>query len=125
MAAAYNPVGWFEIPVTDISRARVFYEAVLQLTLEVHEMEKVTMAWFPMVDGEYGAAGSLVQGSCYGPSETGSLIYFTTPDIVASLERVTKAGGKVLTEKTSIGEYGFVGYFNDTEGNRIGLHSMQ
>jgi uncharacterized protein len=125
MAAAYNPVGWFEIPVTDIVRAKAFYEAVLQLKLEMHEMEKVTMAWFPMVDGVYGAAGSLVQGSCYSPSQNGSLIYFTAPDIDASLDRVSKAGGKVLTVKTSIGEYGFVGYFEDTEGNRLGLHAMQ
>jgi predicted enzyme related to lactoylglutathione lyase len=120
MGAVYNPVGWFEIAVTDMARARAFYEAVLQLSLEVHEMDNVTMAWFPMADKEYG---SLVQGSGNKPSKHGSLLYFTAPDIDASLDRVTKAGGKVLSLKTSIGEYGFVGFFEDTEGNRIGLHS--
>jgi hypothetical protein len=29
-----NPVGWFEIYVQDISRAKAFYEAVLQTQLQ-------------------------------------------------------------------------------------------
>jgi hypothetical protein len=34
------------------------------------------------------------------------------------------AGGKVFRDKFSIGQYGFALVF-DTEGNMIGLHSMQ
>jgi len=123
MATAYNPVGWFEIPVIDMVRAKAFYEAVLLVPLEMHEMENVSMAWFPMRESEYGAAGSLVRGSGYVPSSAGMLIYFTAPDIDAVLDRVTKNGGKVITAKRGIGEYGFVGFFTDSEGNRIGLHS--
>jgi uncharacterized protein len=39
--------------------------------------------------------------------------------------RVEKAGGKVLLAKTFLSaEAGNIAYFKDTEGNKIGLHSM-
>ena len=38
---------------------------------------------------------------------------------------VEKSGGKVLKEKFSIGNYGFCGICEDTEGNTIGFHSMK
>jgi predicted enzyme related to lactoylglutathione lyase len=41
-----------------------------------------------------------------------------------SLGKVEAAGGKVLMDKISIGENGFIAFFLDTEGNRVGLHSM-
>jgi hypothetical protein len=123
MAAEYNPVGWFEIPVIDMQRAKSFYEQVLQIELEFHMVNEVEMAWFPMRPGVTGSAGSLVRGSGCVPCENGVLIYFTSPDIESSLDRVDNYGGRVISHKTNIGEYGFVGFFGDTEGNRIGLHS--
>jgi uncharacterized protein len=48
MSADFNPVGWFEIPVTDMARARTFYEHVLGLRLELHDIGPLQMAWFPM-----------------------------------------------------------------------------
>jgi predicted enzyme related to lactoylglutathione lyase len=83
------------------------------------------MAWFPMQQDATGATGSLVQGESYEPSQTGVLIYFSTPDIDAALGRATDVGGEMLVPKTSIGEYGFVAYLKDSEGNRIGLHSRR
>jgi predicted enzyme related to lactoylglutathione lyase len=53
------------------------------------------------------------------------LVYFSVPDIEAVLERIKQNGGKVLLTKTSIGEYGFVANFEDTEGNKVALHSMK
>lgn len=124
MAEKVNPVGWFEIPVTDLVRAREFYEHIFEVKLEEHRMDDVDMAWFPMQEGVYGAAGTLARGKNYKPSSDGVLVYLTTPDIDAALSRVEKNGGRVLAAKTSIGEYGFIGLFLDTEGNRIGIHSM-
>jgi predicted enzyme related to lactoylglutathione lyase len=46
-------------------------------------------------------------------------------DLSAPLGRVEAAGGKVVMPKTSIGEHGFCAMFLDTEGNRVGLHSMK
>ena len=124
MAKAVNPVTWFEIPVADILRAKAFYEGVFGYKLTTAEMGPLRMAWFPMNEGAQGAAGSLVKGEGYVPAKTGTLVYFTVPDIPAALEQIMAKGGKVLQAKTSIGEYGFIGRFEDTEGNLVALHSF-
>ena len=125
MSVEFNPVGWFEIPVTDMARAKAFYEHVLGLRLELHELGPLQMAWFPMKSGEYGSSGSLVKNEAYTPAHAGTLVYFTCPDIDAALKRVAEQGGKVLRPRTSIGEHGFVGHFEDSEGNRVALHSRK
>ena len=116
-------VNWFEIPATDLERAQAFYEAVLGVELSVQDMGDLRMAWFPMVQGGAGSAGSLVQAESFEPSHAGSMVYFSVDDIEGTLERAAAHGGKVLNGKQGIGEYGFVGHFEDSEGNRVGLHS--
>ena len=44
-------------------------------------------------------------------------------EIEAVLARVEANGGRTLTPMTDIGEYGFYAYFEDSEGNRLGVHS--
>jgi hypothetical protein len=118
-----NPVHWFEIPVTDLERATAFYEAVFQTQLQRNDMDTFRMAWFPMAEGAFGAPGSLIQGESYVPSHAGSLVYLSVDDIEATLARVEQHGGRVLMPKSSIGEYGFVAHFEDSEGNRVSLHA--
>jgi hypothetical protein len=124
MSVPLNPVTWFEIPTKDLDRARKFYEAVFETKLEVHEIQNAKMAWFPMHPGAPNAMGTLIQAEPYTPSHSGTLVYFSTPDIEAALARVNASGGKTLIPKMSIGQYGFVAHFEDTEGNRVALHSM-
>jgi predicted enzyme related to lactoylglutathione lyase len=83
------------------------------------------MAMFP-INGPTipGVCGALVKGECFVPSKTGTLIYFSVPDIDAALERIVAGGGKVLKPKTAIGPYGFIGHFEDCEGNGVALHSF-
>ena len=118
-----NPVGWFEIPVTDMQRARHFYHQVLAIEFEQMEMGPDVMAMFPFDHAMAGCSGALVKGPDYEPCSKGTMVYFEIPEVTAVLTRVTHAGGKVLVEKTSIGEYGYIGVFLDSEGNKIGLHS--
>ena len=120
-----NPVVWFEIPVEDIGRAQTFYEAVLEIDLTQTDMGDATMAWFPMFQEGTGAAGSLIKGEGYTPSTEGTLVYLSVEDIEGALKRVEEGGGKTLQTKTSIGEHGFIGIFEDLEGNRVALHSRQ
>ena len=124
MTSKYNPVIWFEIPVTDLGRAKDFYAHVFGVEFEEQPMGDTQMAFFPMLKDAGGAAGTLVKGKGYAPCQGGTLIYFTTPDIEAALSRANERGGKTLLAKTSIGEYGFMGQLQDSEGNHIGLHSM-
>lgn len=123
MSIRYNPVGWFEIPVTDMARARDFYRHVFEIQLEEMRMGPATMAMFPMWEGAIGASGALIQSEGSRPAADGVLIYFTAPDMEAMLSRGEEKGGRILTPRTSIGEYGFIGILMDSEGNRIGLHS--
>jgi hypothetical protein len=52
------------------------------------------------------------------------VVYFTVDDIEGTLAKVQAQGGKTLVPKMSIGEFGFIGQFEDSEGNRLGLHSQ-
>ena len=118
-----NPVDWFEIPVTDIGRAKKFYEDVFGLQISLNQIGLLEMGWFPMENNVYGAAGSLVKAEGSVPSHTGTLVYFGVPDIEAVMERIKQNGGNVLIPKTGIGEYGFIAHVEDSEGNKIALHS--
>ncbi|HVI49284.1 MAG TPA: VOC family protein [Chitinophaga sp.] len=126
--AQINPVGWFEIYVDDMTRARKFYETVLGITLtELPSPEGFNgqMFAFPSEPDAPNASGALVKHEMGQPSAAGTLIYFTCDDCATELSRVEAAGGKINAPKFSIGEYGFVGIASDTEGNSIGFHSMQ
>ena len=118
-----NPVNWFEIPATDLDRAQSFYETVLGIEMHRQDMGDLKMAWFPMVEGGEGATGTLVQNENYTPSHAGAMVYFSVESIEDAIGRVAENGGTVLNPKSSIGEFGFVAHFEDSEGNRVALHA--
>ncbi len=125
-----NPVGWFEIYVQDMPRAKAFYEAVFQgeltplLSPDSEGMPDLEMWSFPMSPEAYGAPGALVKmAGC--PSGGSTLVYFTCDDCAVEAARAVSNGGSVFKDKMSIGQYGFIALVTDTEGNLIGLHSMQ
>lgn len=120
-----NPVTWFEIPVSDIARAKKFYEASFGYSLKLEEFGSSKMAHFPMEENTTNCSGSLVQEKDFLPSSQGVLIYFSVPDIESVLKKIEINGGKCLENKKSIGQYGFIGVFQDTEGNTVALHSIK
>ena len=122
-----NPVGWFEIYVDNMERAKIFYESVLKL--ELTEMPNPTddgaqMLSFPMQMEAYGAPGALVKMEGFKAGGNSTLIYFSSQDCSIEEGRVKEAGGKIFKSKQSIGEYGYMVLAVDTEGNMIGIHSM-
>ena len=121
--ATSNPVNWFEIPAHDLDRAQRFYERVLGIEMARNELGALRMAWFPMARGGDGATGSLVQNEHYEPSHAGSMVYFSVDDLDGTLGRVEENGGTSLNGRTPIGEFGFTAHFEDSEGNRVALHS--
>lgn len=126
----HNPVVWFEIYVHDMARARRFYEAVFQRTLEPlpapdGDASGSEMVSFPTDMGLPGTGGMLVRMDGVSPGGGGTLVYFGCEDCAVEQSRVEAAGGKVHTPKFSIGPYGFCALVVDTEGNMIGLHSMK
>lgn len=123
----HNIFGWIEIPVTDMERAKDFYEKVFEIEISIHDMGGVIMGWFPMDEGKTGASGSLVKHESYIPSDThGPVVYFSCLDVANELTRVVSAGGTITQPKTEIGGgHGFMALLKDTEGNRIAIHSQQ
>ncbi len=119
-----NAVIWFEVPVKDLDRARSFYEHILGVQLTLNEMGPMRMMFFPMIPNVPGIAGSLMKAEGYKPSTSGTLVYLAVESIEATLAKVQEKGGKVLLPKTSIGQYGVIAHFRDSEGNRVGLHAM-
>ncbi|MCV9926112.1 VOC family protein [Flavobacterium sp. LS1R49] len=117
-----NPVVYFEIPVTDIERAIQFYTAVFNFDFERDTIHDNEMAFFPLIEGNNGISGALAKGEIYKPTINGTLVYFNTEDIDATLNLAVKNGAEVLFPITSNGEYGSVAEFKDCEGNRIALH---
>jgi len=124
-----NAVGWFEIYVEDMDRAKAFYETVFGVTLEKMPMpegvDNMEMQSFGSSFEKYGAAGALVKMDGIKPGPGGTMVYFSSEDCAVEEARIVENGGTVQQPKTSIGEYGFMVMFQDTEGNIIGLHSMK
>ena len=126
----HNPVVWFEIYVSDMARARAFYEAVLRVSLRPEaappmEGPPMEMLFFPGEPNLGGASGALVKMAGVPVGGGSTLIYFACEDCAVEAGRVAQSGGKVFKDKTSIGPYGHIALFTDTEGNMIGLHSMK
>jgi len=57
---------------------------------------------------------------------TGTTVYLDGGnDLSIPLSRVESAGGTIILPKTNIGENrGFIALFIDTEGNKVGFHSI-
>lgn len=120
-----NPVGWFEIYVDDMQRARAFYEEVFRTQLQMLTADGLDMYAFAMSQDASGASGALVKFDDMKAGVGGTLVYFSCEDCAVEGARVEAAGGRVERPKMSIGEYGHIVLAKDTEGNLIGLHSMR
>jgi len=121
-----NSLNWFEIPVTDITRAKKFYETVFSLALmDMPEMMGMKMTGFPADMGSGKVNGCLAQSDMHKPSMDGVIIYLNANGMMDDvISRIEGAGGKLLMPRTDIGDnIGSMAFFADTEGNKIGLHA--
>jgi uncharacterized protein len=136
MSTVKNPFVWTEIYAEDLARAQKFYETVLNIQMQPAEVpagmeaeegsdEYFEMLFFPGNMDLHGSSGALVKSAMFKPGAGGTLNYFSCEDCAVEISRVEAAGGKVIQGKMSIGQYGFCGICTDSEGNRIGFHSMK
>ncbi|MGF1531524.1 MAG: VOC family protein [Puniceicoccaceae bacterium] len=130
MTTPFKPVGWFEIYVDEMPRARAFYEATLNIQLDPMptpgDEEGLEMWAFPdaMDMAKPGCSGALCKMKGFQPGSGGTIIYFLCEDCAIVASRAAAHGGTIYKEKMSIGDYGFIAIVGDSEGNTIGLHSM-
>ena len=120
-----NPVGWFELYVQDMERARAFYEKTFAIKLQSLPGPDIEMMAFPMVPDGPGCPGALVRMPGKDSGGGGTIVYFSCEDCAIESARAAQNGGRILKEKFSIGQYGFISLVYDTEGNLFGLHSMK
>ena len=126
MNSSVNAINWFEISVSDIARAKKFYETVFAIKMDESEMMGIKMAFFPADSMNGKVSGGLAEGPMYKPSMDGAKVYFNgNPDLSEALGRVEAAGGKITMPKTQISpEIGYMAFFTDSEGNGMALHSQ-
>lgn len=123
LAMKQSHVGWFEIPVTDMDRAKAFYQTLLGL--ELHDLtlaNGLQMALFP--ENEQGGGGALAcYPDFYQPGTQGPLLYLQCPDGVgATLERAIDLKARIQVPQSQISEErGYMAVLLDSEGNRIAL----
>ena len=120
-----NPVGWFEIYVDDMERAKAFYQNTLQTTLQELPGAELEMWAFPMDPAAPGCSGALAKMEGKDAGAGGTIVYFKCDDCAIEAARAVENGGRILKDKMSIGDYGFIALVYDTEENMIGLHSMK
>jgi len=113
-----NAAVWFEIPVTDMARAKAFYGAVLQTQLKDDNTGPNPMSLFPAMN-DLSVAGHLSPGK---PAKgTGSTIHLAAPEpLEDTLKRVGENGGKVVSDIVTIPPGRFA-YCEDPDGNSVGF----
>ena len=119
-----NAINWFEIPAADFDRAVTFYSTLLAVEIQKAEFMGEPQAFFPSDQTSVG--GAIVKSARLTPSKAGTLIYLnlgTVENLEQALGRAEASGGKLLMPKTDIGDPGFIGIIEDSEGNGIGLHA--
>ena len=127
-----NILTWFEIPVADTNRAKKFYETILDIEMVTRKFPETNeeLTFFPsdpkVIQATSGrVTGVLTKSELNEPSTKGSFVYINaSPKIQTVLEKVEKAGGKILVSKTPT-HFGLIATIIDSEGNRVGLHAEE
>lgn len=128
--AQTNVVTWFEIPVTDIQRAKQFYERILDITMTIRNDGGNEAVFFPYDPNTVQATSGRVTGVLSKseknkPSADGTMVYINaSPSLQTVLDRIAGVGGKVVVPKTQI-PAGYIAVIIDSEGNRVGLHAEE
>ena len=114
-------ITWFELPAADLDRSRNFYQSLFQVEMTPFEND---MFVFPY-DRPSATGGAIVKKG--EPSAKGTIVYLgANGKLDDMLGRVEKLGGKILLPKTLVNDQiGYIAEIKDTEGNRVGLHSVK
>jgi len=125
MDSMKNLISIIEIPTTDLPRAIKFYQTILGLQIQEMEMGGVKLGVLPNDEGTVNVV--LAKGDDYKPTTNGAVLYLNAGEnLQPILDKVEQNGGQIILPKTEISpEMGFFALFIDTEGNKLGLHSIK
>ena len=114
----------FEVPYDDGDRARSFYADVFGWRIQpMPEMQYTIVSTGPATDQGMPAEPGYIGG---GMGQRGELlskpvITIAVDDVNDALDRIRANGGSAIGEPIQVGEMGIAAYFEDSEGNRMGL----
>jgi predicted enzyme related to lactoylglutathione lyase len=114
----------FEVPFDDADRARSFYRDVFDWQIQsIPEMGYNMVSTGPSGDQGMPAEPGYIGGGMLQRQVpvTAPVITLDVEDIDATLVAIEKHGGTAVGEKMPVGDMGFAAYFNDSEGNLMGL----
>ena len=114
----------FEIPTEKLERAKKFYSDVFGWRMNpVPEMNYVIVHTAEVDKQNMPKTVGAINGGMMNKMEhiTGPVITIDVENIDKKVEKIKKAGGKLVMDKMRVGEMGYAAYVKDTEGNVIGL----
>jgi predicted enzyme related to lactoylglutathione lyase len=114
-----NEIVHIEIPTTDFAKSKAFYENVFgwKVTL-MPEMDYAT--WMPADDK--GVGGGFTKVKAYCECSDGCItVYIGVASIDSMLQKITGAGGAVVTGKSPVGGFGWFAVFHDSAGATVAL----
>jgi len=114
-------IGWFDIPVDNVGRARKFCQSLLGWKIEpATDFPDKSQQRQNIVTGE-PQVGSMHSGDLYKRMmPDGTLVFVIVQDIDKVPARVEKLGGKILMPKTEIKDVGLVfGVIEDTRATNL------
>lgn len=118
-----NKVCFFEIPTSDITKAKTFYETVFDWKVQ-QEGDEGAMALTTPTDKDHNPTQlGGINGGFYKrkSKDDHPSVGLETDSIDTTLKAIEKNGGTVVTPKHSLGECGFMADFADPEGNVMTL----
>jgi hypothetical protein len=112
-----HPVVWFEVMGKSGEKLQSFYQSLFDWKIDASDPMKYGMVEAVTGRGIPGGIGQV--GEKPWPSKV--TFYVSTENIVDSLDKAKKLGGKVLMPRTELPGGTTLGFFADPEGNAIGL----
>jgi predicted enzyme related to lactoylglutathione lyase len=114
----------FEVPYDDVDRATSFYRDVFGWQVQaVPELSYHMVATGPGDDQGMPSEPGFINGGMFErqPNVAAPVITLDVDDIDAALAQIEARGGSTVEKKIPVGDMGFAAYFNDSEGNLLGL----
>jgi predicted enzyme related to lactoylglutathione lyase len=115
-------LAYFEVPVEDLNRAKMFYRELLNWEFARAENPDIRMEYWMITTGP-DEEGTINRGGMYQRPVpmTGIITYARVEDLDKALARVEKLGGRIIMPKMSIDMVGCMAHILDSEGNLIAL----
>lgn len=112
-----NKVVHFEIPADDTARAVDFYKKVFNWRIDTWEGPVEYHLITAGADDEPGINGAITRR---GENQT-TVNTVEVDSVDDYIKKIEEAGGRIVLPKMPVPGVGWMAYFEDTEGNKMGI----